>query len=193
MSSLLPRVLSLTPSFVHKRMLAQLFGATAAAFQREMPDLRGLSSEQSLLAYARFTSEWAGDALRCGDDPLELQARLYANAYRLGRLPGRFLRSRSVDDVMMLAQFLYGVLEIDFDGNSSGEITIRRCYFSEFYSPPKCRLLSFMDHGLLAGLAGGGELTFTQRITAGQACCRARFSMEGGGTSSTAAREFDPK
>ena len=43
---------------------------------------------------------------------------------------------RSVDDVMTLGRFLYGILDIDFDGSSSdsgdGEITIGRCYFSDF-------------------------------------------------------------
>jgi hypothetical protein len=76
---------------------------------------------------------------------------------------------------MALSRFLYGILDIEFHGNRSGEITIGRCYFSDFYSPQACEVMSAMDRGLLAGLAGGGDLVFTERITEGRPCCRARF------------------
>jgi hypothetical protein len=179
MDSLLPRLLAHTPSFVKRQALDQLFRATATAFQSEMPRLRGLSREQCLLAYARFTSRRAEEALRQVNDLSELQARLYENAYRLGRMPGSLLRVRSVDDIMALAHFLYGILDIEFEGDGSGEITIGRCYFSSFYSPEVCQAMSAMDRGLLAGLAGGGELVFSQRITEGHARCRARFTLTG--------------
>jgi len=144
-----------------------------------MPRLRGLSRGQCLLAYARFTAEQADEALRRGEDLPALQARLYENAYRLGRTSGVVLRARTVADVMALGRFLYGILDIDFIGNDNGEITIGRCYFSDFYSPGVCQVMSAMDRGLLAGLAGGGELAFSQRITEGHAGCRARFALAG--------------
>jgi hypothetical protein len=142
-----------------------------------MPRLSGLSREQCLLEYARFTAEGVEAALRRGDDPAELQERLYRNAYRLGQAPGRMLRVRDVEDVMALGRLLYGILEIEFQGNHGGEITINRCYFSSFYSPEVCQAMSAMDHGLLAGLAGGGNLVFTQRITEGRPCCCAHFTL----------------
>jgi hypothetical protein len=183
MSPLLAQLLSHTPVIVRRQALVQLFRATAAAFQADMPRLSGLSREQCLLAYARFTAERAEEALRQEDDLMGLQARLYENAYRLGRLPGRLLRVQGVDDTMTLGRFLYGIIDIDFDGSCShsadGEITIGRCYFSDFYSPEACRVMSAMDRGLLAGLAGGGELVFIERITEGQPCCRARFTLAG--------------
>ncbi len=84
---------------------------------------------------------------------------------------------------MALGRSLYDILDIDFDGSDSGsgsgEITISRCYFSSFYSPEVCQVMSAMDRGLLAGLAGGGELVFIERITEGQPCCRARFTLAG--------------
>ncbi len=173
-------------------MLALLYRSTAAAFQCDMPRLRGLSREQCLQAYARFTAERAEDALRRGDGLLELDERLYRNAYRLGRLPGRLLRVQGVADapdvgvtdarlarLMALAQFLYGILDIELEGRDSGRITVSRCYFSSFYSPQVCRLMSAMDRGLFAGLAGGGDLVFGERITEGSPCCRAHFSLPG--------------
>jgi hypothetical protein len=189
MSPLLARLLTHTPVIVRRQALVQLFRATAAAFQADMPRLSGLSREQCLLAYARFTAEQAEAALRQGDDLPGLQARLYENAYRLGRLPGRLLRVQGVDDTMTLGRFLYGILDIDFEGNANGEIMIDRCYFSNCYSPEVCRLMSAMDRGLLAGLAGGGDLAFSQRITEGHACCRARFTMAGNSASALSQEE----
>ena len=183
MSPLLARLLAHMPAIVKRQALLQLFRATAAAFQADMPRLSGLSREQCLLAYARFTTDQVEEALRQGGDLSELRERLYRNAYRLGRTPGWLLRVRSVDDVMALGRTLYDILGIDFHGSDggsgSGEITISRCYFSSFYSPEACQLMSAMDRGLLAGLAGGGELVFIERITEGRPCCRARFTLAG--------------
>lgn len=183
MRAWLPKLLNRTPAFVRRLALLQLFRATAAAYQCDMPRLRGLSHAQRLLAYARFTADRAEEALHKGDDLPGLEARLYRNAYRLGRLPGRLLRVRQVDDAMTLGRFLYGLLDIDFAGSDAGEITIGRCYFSSFYSPEVCRVMSAMDRGLLAGLAGGGDLAFSQRITEGHLCCRARFGLADGASS----------
>ena len=179
MSPLLSRLLTHTPAIVKRQALVHLFRATAAAFQADMPRLSGLSREQCLLAYARFTADQADEALRQDGDLSALQERLYRNAYRLGRMLRWLLRVRSVDDVMALSRFLYDILNSDFDGSDSGEITIRRCYFSSYYSPEVCQVMSAMDRGVFAGLAGGGELVFTERITEGQPCCRARFALAG--------------
>ena len=86
---MLSRLLTHTPALVKRQALLQLFRATAAAFQDDMPRLSGLSREQCLLAYARFTANQAEEALRQGGDLSALQERLYRNAYRLdGRRDG---------------------------------------------------------------------------------------------------------
>ena len=177
MGSQMLRLLEDMPPIVKRQALVQLFRSTAAAFQCDMLPLSGLSREQCLREYARFTAERVEEALRSGGDLSELRERLYWNAYRLGRTPGRLLGIRSVDDVMALGRLLYSILDIEFDGSGNGEITVSRCYFSSFYSPEVCRLISAMDSGLLAGLAGAGDLVFTQRITEGQPCCRGHFTL----------------
>ena len=177
MGSLLLRLPGNLPPTVKRQALVQLFRSTAAAFQCDMVRLWGLSREQCLLEYARFTAERTEEALRSGGDLSELQNRLYRNAYRLGRTPGWLLGVRSVDDVMALGRILYDILDIEFYGSGSGEITIRRCYFSSFYSPEVCQVMAAMDRGLLAGLAGAGDLVFNQRITEGQPCCRGHFTL----------------
>jgi hypothetical protein len=177
MNPWLLRILAHMPLIVKRQALAQLFRVTAAAFQCDIPRLWGFSWEQCLREYGRFTADRTEDALRSGRDLSELQERLYRNAYHLGRMPGWLLGVRSVYDVMAVGRLLYGVLDIEFYGSGSGEITISRCHLSSFYSPQVCQVMSAMDRGLLASLAGAGDLVFIQRITEGQTCCRGHFTL----------------
>ena len=164
-----------TPEFFKKQALRELFEATANAFGREVPSLETQSLLQRLRTYARFTAEQAEEYLQRGEDPASLEARLHRNARRLGqRLRQRFGITRR-QEVMAMARILYSIIDIDFEGSPEGDIVIRRCYFSQFYSPRVCELISALDEGLLAGLAGGGKLTFTERITQGCEACKARF------------------
>jgi hypothetical protein len=85
---------------------------------------------------------------------------------------------------MRAARVIYRLLGIDFRGRADGTIVIRRCGFSRVYSPRACELVSGLDEGLLAGLAGGGggrgRLVFASRITEGCARCEATFHFEDG-------------
>ncbi len=80
-------------------------------------------------------------------------------------------------DAMQMAHLIYGIVGIDFRGNPQGEVVISRCYFSSFYSPKVCGIISSLDAGLLSGISGGGRLSFQQRLTEGTECCRARLSL----------------
>ena len=164
------------PDFVKKTALTQLFNATAAAFEAEVPSLAGLDSEECLARYARFAQTLAEQRLRDGREVETVAQRLYRNAVEMGRLNRKLLRPGAVQDVMAIGRVLYHILDIDFQGDARGEVVINRCYFSRFYSGEVCRLMSAMDRGLLAGLWNGGELTFSSRITEGQPCCRAHFA-----------------
>jgi hypothetical protein len=152
------------PQCVRKRVLDMLFERTAAAFGQPVPPLRGLSAEQTLQAFAEFTAHAAGTTA-----PRSL--------FEVGFVPGRWLRRAfgvaSTQDVMDAARVVYRVLGIDFAGDSDGEITISQCFFSRVYPPSVCRVMSALDAGLLAGLSGGRQLVFSQRITDGYPCCRA--------------------
>jgi hypothetical protein len=164
------------PEYVKKRALTQLFNFTAAAFAAEVPPIAGLTSEECLARYARFTQTLAEQRLRDGREVEAVEQRLYRNAVEMGQRYGKLLRPGTVPDVMAIGRVLYRILDIDFQGAARGEVVINRCYFSRFYSGEVCRLMSAMDRGLFAGLSNGGELTFTYRITEGQPCCRAEFS-----------------
>ena len=61
------------------------------------------------------------------------------------------------------------------DGHLPGEIKVSSCYFSRFYTPEQCALMSYMDSGIIAGILGGGKIEFTERITEGCGGCKVFF------------------
>mgnify|MGYP001093503621 CR=1 FL=1 len=172
------------PAALHRTMLSRLFGATAAAFRCSAPSLRGLATPELLSCYASFTAEQVQSAMREGQDLRTLQARLYAQAFTLGRWCGRLMGVRTMLDAMVAGRALYRNLDIDFRGNGQGQVVIPRCFFSRWYTADVCRIMSAMDRGILAGLLGGGDLAFHARITEGAPCCLARFGAPSRGRAS---------
>lgn len=166
------------PGPVKSRILDELFRATARGFDRVAPPTTGQSPDGRLAAYARFTRDEAERAIGSGQDLTDLRARLRAEAYALGlRLRG-VLGVEGRAEALVVARPLYHAIGIDFRGTPAGDVTVRRCYFADRYTPGVCGLVSALDEGLLAGLAGGGRLEFTQRLTEGADQCRARFAVE---------------
>jgi hypothetical protein len=163
------------PTVARRAALRALFATTAAGFGCPVPPLDGLDADALLRRYTLFTSEQAEAALRDGRDLPALQDRLERGTRALGARLRAGLRLRTTEDAMAAARVVYGLLDIDFRGSGHGEITVRRCPFSEVYSADVCRLVSALDTGLLAGLSGGDCLEFTQRITTGAPCCLARL------------------
>jgi len=166
------------PPFLKKEQLAELFRRTGWALQAETPPFEGLTWKAMLQKYALFTKEHAEQILRKGQDADLARARMFQTAYELGHQTGKNLRITKQEEFMTAAGILYRILDIDFQGGARGDIIIRKCYFSRHYSPEVCRLMSALDEGALAGLAGGGRLVFSQRLTEGKDCCRADFSFE---------------
>ncbi len=107
-----------------------------------------------------------------------MQSRLFKNASRIGRQL-RMDFKVSAAEVMRMGAIVYKMLGIDFHGEPGGSIVIRRCFFSSYYSSRVCRLISSLDEGLLVGLAGGGRLSFSRRITEGDECCLAYLEPGG--------------
>jgi hypothetical protein len=159
------------PGFVRKRQLERLFKATSAAFGCAAPSTAGLSCDETLKLYAHFTRQQADQSIRQGRE-LETQARLFQNALNIGQQLKRDFRV-SQPEVMRMAALVYRLLKIDFRGADDGCIVIKRCFFSVYYTGQVCRLISSLDEGLLVGLAGGGRLGFSRRITEGAEYCRA--------------------
>jgi hypothetical protein len=160
------------PQFIRKRKLEMLFSATADAFQVTAPSVRELSYTDSLKIYAQFTREQAEKAIHQGAE-LKVQPRLFRNAYRIGQQFKRDFNINTADEALQMGTVIYKMLKIEFQGEPRGYIVIKHCFFSAYYSDNICRLISSLDEGSLTGLSGGGQLSFTQRITEGHECCRA--------------------
>ena len=165
------------PRPVQKRKLEMLFRATADAFGTECPSVRGLSLDESLRRYALFSRGEAEAAIAKGLES-EVESRLLGNARRIGEQFRKDFRVKP-SDVMRMGTLIYKMLGIDLRGKPEGDIRISRCFFSTYYTSDVCRLISSLDEGLFVGLAGGGSLTFRQRITEGNDCCRAHLDTSG--------------
>jgi hypothetical protein len=172
--------LYLPPSVVKKR-LKQLFALTADAFGSAFPDEEGISRDEMLARYARYTREEAFKALARGDGE-KVRTRLYRNAFELGDEVRKAFLIKTLRDVLLMGGIMYRMVNIDLRGDGAGGIVVRRCFFSSYYSAEVCGLISALDEGLIAGLSSGMKLRFFRKITEGDDCCRASLHAEGGGS-----------
>ena len=158
-----------TPGWVICLELRVLCNTTARAFGVPERKLRTWSAEKALQEYAVFSAECLNAG---GQDP----ARLYREAYRTGARVRRLTGFTEKRDLERLVFYLYRNLGIRMGGQLPGEVTVSRCYFSRFYTPEQCALMSHVDSGMIAGIFGGGKLEFSERITGGCGRCRAHFT-----------------
>jgi len=164
------------PKAFRKKVLRELFRATALAFEADLPPGWGRLSYVSLLeAYAGFTRDQAGRVLDDPERAARAEARLYRETRALGERLRRVLGLRSTRDVLAASRAVYAALGIDLTVDGQDGLVIGRCFFSASYTPAVCRLMSAADAGAAAGLSAGGRLVFIERLTEGAAACRARL------------------
>jgi hypothetical protein len=163
------------PAFIKKKKLNELFRLTADAFQSELPELRGLSFAECLSKYALFTKEQAESYLQSGLPLEEVKHRLYQNSCIFGQNLRKSLHIATWEEAVTVLKVIYKLIGIDFLCDRQGEIIIKQCYFSKYYSGGVCKLISSLDEGLAAGLSSGGRLYFNQRLTEGDSCCKGYF------------------
>jgi len=169
-----------TPIIFRRKGLAQIFALTASAFDKKPPLLKGMSDRERLRAYALFTRQECERILRRPADVSIVRKRLFQNALLLGQTLRKVLRIENESDMLAGLGVLYRILQIDWRGNRLTALVVRQCYFSRYYSPAVCQLISALDEGIVAGMSGGGRLEFTQRLTSGQECCLARIDFPDG-------------
>ncbi len=166
------------PAFLKKKELTKLFNITAESFGCSAPSITDLSFADSLVQYAQFTRTLAEQAQNGSSYREHIQDQFYRHSYELGNIYRKKFHIATLTEAMDACRILYRILGIDFRSTEDGKIEIRSCYFSTYYTASTCRLISFLDAGLMAGLSGGGRLNFSQRITEGYHCCCAEFVME---------------
>jgi hypothetical protein len=162
-----------------KKSLKDLFALTAHAFGKETPDLRAVPWAECLRQYAVFTRAEVERSLAEGPDSASVRERLAKSASAFGRSLRARLGIRTPREALDGLAALYGAIEIDFRADNTGGVTISRCFFSQYYTPEVCRFVSALDEGLAAGFTGR-KLQFIQRITEGNACCRAVLAVSEG-------------
>lgn len=166
------------PAFIKKKKLARLFIITAGAFGCEAPPTRGLTFEQGLHEYALFTKEQTEGYLKSSSDIDELREKLFQGSYHLGQELRKQFGIATFQEFMLMMKIVYSLLGIDLQSEQENQVLIKRCFFSHYYSAEICQVISALDEGLAAGLSDGGKLSFYQRITEGNKCCRASFMLE---------------
>lgn len=160
------------PEFIKKKKLNELFSLTADVFRSELPEFKGLTFAERLSGYALFTKEQAENYLQSGRSLEEVKQRLYQNSCIFGQNLRKSLHIITWEEAVRALKIIYKLIGIDFHYDKQGEIIIKQCFFSKYYSGEVCRLISSLDEGLAAGLSGGGKLCFKQRITEGDSCCK---------------------
>ena len=169
------------PTFLKKRELKRLFEIVGSAFGTMVPPTKDLSYRDSLALFAEFSAMEAGKVLERDVDVEFIRSQLYKGAFELGESFRRKWRVSGMSEVMDVGRMLYKFLGIEFIGTPEGSIAITRCLFANYYSADTCRLISSLDEGMMAGLSGGGMLTFSGRITEGFHSCTANvLSKENG-------------
>ncbi len=164
------------PTFIRKKELKNLFQLTASAFERNAPSLDGLSYDDCFVEFALFT-ETSVHLLGNQDERISIiQEKLFQRAYEYGTLWRKRFGITTMNEAMKAGKIFYRAIGIDFRGTEQGDIEINKCFFSQYYSPATCKLISSLDAGILAGLNGEGKLTFSQRITEGSGSCKAQFN-----------------
>ena len=167
------------PGWVARSAVRRLFQATGAAFARDPVGLGGLSHRALLDRYATFTVTSAQRAVADQGDLDALSRRLWDAAYELGTSVRRRFGVRTREDALRAARVAYRMIGIDLRADPQGDVVVDRCAFAARYSPQVCGLMSSLDAGMIAGLTGGGRLTFTERITDGWPRCLAQISWDG--------------
>ncbi|HTR98701.1 MAG TPA: hypothetical protein VML00_03060 [Bacteroidota bacterium] len=163
------------PQWVRRNMMKRLARLTADAFGTAPPGLGGLKSASALRRYALFTRE---EVSRIAGDPARTAAvreRLYRASAATASSYRRLFGVTHWEASAAVARRFYGYIGIDMEATPRGDITFRSCAFSRYFTPETCAVVSALDSGMIAGLAGEGDLTFSSRITEGAPCCRACF------------------
>lgn len=155
-----------TPALLRSIQIQILTSLAAESFGLRRRQVWMLPAGLALRKYARFT-------VYCMEHMNVTPEHLYRMAYRLGDRVRHISGLREREHLQRLVFLLYRNIGITMEGSLPGKIRVPQCYFSRYYHPGQCALMSAVDSGIVSGIFGGGRLTFCSRITEGSPCCRA--------------------
>ncbi len=165
------------PPFIRRAKLIELLHYAALAFRADPPAVAQRSFDDLLRQFAEFTAEHAEYCLGAVGDLHDTKRRLHEHAFTFGSGLRRWLKPRTRVEFMTALRLVYRTIGIDLEGESTGHIRVKHCYFSRHYSAEVCGVMAAMDAGVAAGLWGDGDLNFTHRLTEGHDSCEARFAF----------------
>lgn len=167
------------PGPIRRRMLQRLVAGTADAFGAPRPTLPDPRDAAFIRAFAEFTRDRAAGLGDDGPATAAARARLYAAALELGRSIRRWAGVRTAEDSARALRLVYDAIGIGLRADlETGAVTVRRCAFSDTYTPSVCHLVSALDAGVFRGVTGAWNVTFVERITDGSATCRGHLAKE---------------
>jgi hypothetical protein len=163
------------PAAFRRLMLRRLVQVTADAFGTRPPRIPGDAS--FVQAYAEFTRS-ESERIAEGDAAgAEVRGRLYAGAEEMGRSIRMWAGVRTPDEAVRALRLVYRAIGIDLHVDlPGGAVAVRRCAFSDIYTPPVCHFVSALDAGLFHGISGRWSVAFDDRITNGAPACRGRLT-----------------
>ena len=160
-----------TPQVFRRRQLQILADLAAGSFGRSPIRISKGYPARGLREYAAYT-------VSCMETGPADPDRLFRDAADLGARIRRASGLTDPEDLQRLVFLLYRNIGIIMTGELPGQIDVPVCYFSRYYTPQQCALMSCVDSGIVSGIFGGGHLAFSQRITEGCDRCKACFCKE---------------
>ncbi|MCD7809293.1 MAG: hypothetical protein LUH02_08115 [Erysipelotrichaceae bacterium] len=154
-----------------------LMKQTAKVFGVKVPKGIGFSVSKLLKNYAQLTTDISLNFIENKQDRNQLQQDLYYMAFQLGSDLRWWLKPQNNQDCFDIIVMLYRNIKISLCEQSQ-TICVHQCYFSDFYTPEVCSIISAIDQGIFAGVYQGGTLSFYKRITEGHEICVAHFNLD---------------
>lgn len=166
------------PFIIRYKILSEIYKITGEAFKDKLIISNSINHRKGLKRYAIYSNELTLGAIYSRKDLEEIKYRLYRNSYIVGHKLRKFFSITNIEEAMQTAEIFYDIIGIEFSANDKNEITINKCYFSDYYDCRVCNIISAIDEGIIAGLTNGAKINFINRITDGNKCCYAKLDIK---------------
>lgn len=165
------KLLENPPQILKKIIIIHLFKITAKIFGANVKIPRGLRYSEMLHLYANFTNAQAGK-IRSSKALKIIQKQLFQETKKIGSLLRIVLNIQTKQEAFRAIELMYKMIGVTMEIRNDGNFIVKRCFFSKYYVPSTCCLISYFDKGLIYGVTKGQRMRFHQKITDNLTCCR---------------------